>query len=119
MWLIGRLRSLAFETDVDGGAVGVQAFRVRDGADGRREGCEAVAREPLDLDELAELLDGERARRAGETARRQDVVRARRVVAGGFGRPAADEEAAGVADPGDGGLEVRRRAVRPTGAPGA
>ena len=85
---------VALEADVDGGAVRVQALGVGDGADRRGERREAVAGQPLDLDELAELLDRQRARRAGEPARRQDVVRARRVVAGRFGRPPADEEAA-------------------------
>ena len=57
--------------------------------------------------ELAEGLDGQRPAGAGEPAGRQDVVRARRVVARRLGRPAPDEDRARVADPGDRGLGVR------------
>ena len=67
---------------------------------------EPLARDPLHLVELAERLDGERAAGAGEAAGRQDVVRARGVVAGRLRRPAADEDRAGVAD------ARRRRASR-------
>ena len=42
---------------------------------------QALARDPLDLAELAERLDGERPAGAREPARRQDVVGARGVVA--------------------------------------
>ena len=66
---------------------------------------QAVAVDALDLAELAEGLDRERARRAGQAAGRQDVVGAGRVVAGRFGRPRADEHRARVADAGDRRLE--------------
>ena len=72
---------------------------------GRRRG-QAFAGDPLDLRELAVGLHGQRPAGAREAARRQHVVRARGVVAGGLGRPAADEDRARVADGGDGGLGV-------------
>ena len=58
----------------------------------------------------------QRPPRAGEAAGRQDVVGAGRVVAGRFGCPAPDEQAARVAQPGDGRLEVL--VDRPRGAQG-
>ena len=58
------------------------------------------------------------AGRAGQAAGRQDVVGARGVVAGRFGRPRPDEQRAGVAEPGDRRLErldVDRQVLRSVG----
>ena len=78
------------------------------------ERARPVAVDPLDLDELAVGLDRQRARRTGQAAGRQDVVRAGGVVAGRLGRPRPDEQRAGVADAGRRSARAARR--RPTGA---
>ncbi len=85
---------------------------------GLADASEAVAIDPLDLDEFAVRLDRESAGSASEAAGRQDVVGAGRVVASQFGRPRPDEQGAGVAKTGDGRLErldVDRQVLRGIG----
>ena len=64
---------------------------------GRRRASPS-SRQALDRHRLEERLEPEPADRARPAARRQDVVAAGRVVAGGDRRPRPDEDRAGVAD---------------------
>ena len=82
---------------------------------GLADAGQALAGESLDLGVLAVGLHGQGARRARQTARRQDVVGARRVVAGGLGRPRTDEDRPGVPQPIDRRferLDVDRQVLR-------
>jgi hypothetical protein len=86
--------------------VGGEALGRGERPDRRGDPRQAVAVDVLDLTEATVGLDGQRAGRTGEATRRQDVVRAGRVVAGRLRRPRPDEDRARVADPGRGGLGV-------------
>src|SRR5438094_8151656 len=64
-----------------------------------RDVREAVGGEALRRERLQERLQAEPAARAAPAAGRQNMVPARRVVAGGDGRALAEEDGACVADP--------------------
>ena len=80
--------------------------------DDRPHALEPVARQALHRHRLEERLEAEAADRARPAARRQDVVAAGRVVAGGDRRVGADEDRAGVADARRERLGARRAARR-------